>query len=62
MIDETIGILKNIGVEKMLAEVKDIDLHATELVSWLLRPNFLRQAAYGIPFLALGIYSAVANS
>lgn len=62
MIDETIGILKNIGVEKMLANVEDIDLHATELVSWLLKPNFLRQAAYGIPFLALGIYSAVVNS
>ncbi|MFX0114317.1 MAG: NAD(P)/FAD-dependent oxidoreductase [Candidatus Hodarchaeota archaeon] len=61
LLNDAIYALKRSGIEKMLREVKDIDLHATALTSWLLQPTFFKQAIRGLPFLILGIYSALVN-
>ncbi|MHA2272900.1 MAG: NAD(P)/FAD-dependent oxidoreductase [Candidatus Hodarchaeales archaeon] len=61
-IDDGIRALKEMGIESMLGEVTNIDLHATDLALWLLQPSFIKQAIRGFPFLALGIISTLTNS
>jgi digeranylgeranylglycerophospholipid reductase len=61
LLNDAVDTLKRIGIERMLSEVKDIDLHATALTSWLFQPIFFKRAFRGLPFLILGICSTLAN-